>query len=51
MTTAHIGQPVEAVGIFSRPGSMNSLFLGKLSPLASMVKNKAAKSKAAAAKS
>jgi hypothetical protein len=41
--SAHIGQPVEAVGIFSRPGSMNSLFLGKISPLASMVKNKSAK--------
>ena len=32
--SAHIGQPVETVGIFSRPGSMNSMFLGELSPLA-----------------
>jgi hypothetical protein len=44
--SSHIGQPVEAIGIFSRPGSMNSVFLGQLSPLASMVKNKAAKGKA-----
>lgn len=43
---AHIGEPVEAVGIFSRPGSMNSVLLSQLSPLASMVKNKAAKGKA-----
>jgi hypothetical protein len=41
--SAHIGQPVEAVGIFSRPGAMGSLFLGKVSPLAAMVKNKSAK--------
>ena len=43
--SAHIGQPVEAVGIFSRPGSMSSVFVGQLSPLASMIKNKANKGK------
>jgi hypothetical protein len=43
--SAHIGQPVEAVGIFSRPGAMGSMFLGKVSPLAAMIKNKSAKSK------
>jgi hypothetical protein len=44
--SAHIGQPVEAVGIFSRPGSMNSMFLTKVSPLAGMIKNKASSGKA-----
>jgi hypothetical protein len=44
--SAHIGQQAEAVGIFSRPGSMNSVMLSQVSPLASMIKNKAAKSKA-----
>ncbi len=44
--SAHIGQPAEAVGIFSRPGSMGSMLLSQASPLAAMVKNKAAKSKA-----
>jgi hypothetical protein len=43
--SAHIGQPAEAVGIFSRPGAMGSMFLGKVSPLAAMIKNKSAKSK------
>jgi hypothetical protein len=44
--SAHIGQPVEAVGVFSRPGAMSSMFLGKLSPLAGMAKNQAHKAKA-----
>jgi hypothetical protein len=44
--SAHIGQPVEAVGIFSRPGSMNSAFLSQLSPMAASIKNRAAKGKA-----
>src|SRR5215217_2689767 len=43
--SAHVGEPVETVGIFSRPGSMGSMFLGQLSPLASMIKGKSAKSK------
>ena len=43
--SAHIGEPVETVGIFSRPGAMGSMFLGKLSPLAAMTKNKGAKGK------
>ena len=43
--SAHIGQPAEAVGIFSRPGAMGSMFLGKISPLAAMIKNKSNKSK------
>ena len=38
--SAHIGQPVEAVGIFSRPGSMTSMLTTKISPLAGMIKNK-----------
>lgn len=41
--SAHIGQPAEAVGIFSRPGSMNSLFMTKVSPLAGMIHSKANK--------
>lgn len=41
--SAHIGEPVEAVGIFSRPGAMSSVFLSKLSPMASAIKNKSAK--------
>jgi hypothetical protein len=44
--SAHIGQPVEVVGIFSRPGSMNSMFLGKLSPLAGSIKNQSSRGKA-----
>jgi len=43
--SAHVGQPVEAVGIFSRPGAMGSMFLGKVSPLAAIIKNKSAKAK------
>lgn len=41
--SAHVGEPVEAVGIFSRPGSMSSVLVGQLSPLAAMIKNKGAK--------
>ena len=41
--SAHIGVQAEAVGIFSRPGSMGSVMLSQVSPLASMIKNKAAK--------
>lgn len=41
--SAHIGEPIEAVGIFSRPGSMNSVFIGQLSPLAASIKRKSAK--------
>lgn len=44
--SAHLGQPVEAVGIFSRPGSMGSVFTMKLSPLAGMLKDQAGKAKA-----
>ena len=44
--SAHIGQPVEAVGIFSRPGAMGSMFLGKVSPLAAIIKNRSAKGRA-----
>src|SRR5687768_2480246 len=43
--SAHVGAPVEAVGIFSRPGAMNSVFLSKLSPMASSIKNQSAKGK------
>ncbi len=44
----HLGQPVEAVeavGVFSRPGSMGNLMLGKLSPLAAAARSRAAKAK------
>ena len=44
--SAHSGQPVEVVGIFSRPGSMNPMFLGKLSPLAGSIKNQSSRGKA-----
>jgi hypothetical protein len=44
--SAHIGEPVQAVGIFSRPGAMNSLFLGKLSPMAGSIKNQSSRGKA-----
>jgi hypothetical protein len=43
--SAHVGMPVEAVGIFSRPGAMGSMFTGKVSPLAAMIRNKSNKSK------
>jgi hypothetical protein len=43
VVSERVGEPVEAVGIFSRPGSMGSMFLGQLSPLASMVKSKMGK--------
>jgi hypothetical protein len=43
--SAHVGQPVQAVGIFSRPGAMGSMFMGKVSPLAGMVRNQANKGK------
>jgi|EndMetStandDraft_7_1072992.scaffolds.fasta_scaffold147020_3 hypothetical protein len=44
--SAHIGQPVEAVGIFSRPGSMGSVLTSQFSPLAAMIKNRASAGKA-----
>jgi hypothetical protein len=44
--SAHIGEPVQAVGIFSRPGAMNSLLLGKLSPMAGSIKNQSSRGKA-----
>ena len=44
--SAHVGQPVEAVGIFSRPGSMNSVFLTKVSPLAGAIKSQSSRGKA-----
>lgn len=35
-----VGEPAEAVGVFSRPGSMNSLMVTKVSPLAGMLLSK-----------
>ncbi len=39
------GERVLVVGVLSRPGSMNSVFLSKVSPAAAMIKNRAAKGK------
>lgn len=44
---AKVGEPVEAVGVFSRPGSMSSMFTMKVSPLAGVLKDQVGKSKAA----
>jgi hypothetical protein len=43
--SAHVGEPVEAVGIFSRPGGMGSVAVLQVSPLASMIMSKKNKGK------
>lgn len=44
--SSHIGEPVQAVGIFSRPGGMGSVFTSQISPLAASIQNKVGKGKA-----
>ncbi len=43
--SAKIGEPVVAVGIFSRPGSMGTMMLTQVSGLASMVSSRSNKAK------
>lgn len=38
--------PIQEIGVFSRPGSMGSVFLSQVSPAAAMIKNRSSKGKA-----
>jgi hypothetical protein len=41
-----VASPIREIGVFSRPGSMGSVFVSKISPAAAMLKNRSAKGKA-----
>lgn len=41
-----LSQPAQAVGVFTRPGSMGTMLAGKVSPLAAMVMNSRGKDRA-----
>jgi hypothetical protein len=40
-----VASPIRAIGVFSRPGSMGSMFLRKVSPAGAAIKSRAAKGK------